>query len=653
MPAGAEPQPTRPTWPPRSASHLDAELLRRALTHRSYAYEHGGLPHNERLEFLGDAVLGHRRHRDPLPRAPRPARGQAGQAARLGREHARAGRRRPRHRAGRAGRLHAARPRRGGHRRPGQGQHPRRHAGGGARRGLPRARRSTAAARVVHELFDQLMRDVADQLAPASTGRPALQELTAERGLGVPEYVMSADGPGPRQDLHRPCDVSTASSSTRAPGAARRRPSRRAAETAWRALGRRGHAAPEGGREHVRAGAARGRDRPRRPAALGRRSAGGRPGRGEPSPLPSAGTPAGGADLAARLVGAPRRRGVTPRQVPVAARSTAPRRVRCVAHLGMSGQLLVAPADAPGERHLHVRISFADGGRAALRRPADLRRPVSWTGSSTRPTGRGDRCPASGRPHRPRPARPVASTTRCSRRGCAAATPAQARAARPEPDLRRSATSTPTSRCGGPGCTASGALRTLPRRRGRRAARPGARGAGGRTARRAAPPSTRCTSTSTARAATSTARWPSTAGRASPARGAAGRSAGCLHEPVQLLLPALPAGAPDSRPGPRSRLTHRGRGATMGEPESPSAAHPTSRSTRCAAEAGAEDELESCLPNAENRRGRPGDGEGRRTMARALLGYVGNSNEQDSRLRGGAPAKAGSRAGVRAGEGSR
>src|SRR5439155_21669462 len=29
-----------------------------ALTHRSFAYEHGGLPTNERLEFLGDAVLG-------------------------------------------------------------------------------------------------------------------------------------------------------------------------------------------------------------------------------------------------------------------------------------------------------------------------------------------------------------------------------------------------------------------------------------------------------------------------------------------------------------------------------------------------------------------------------------------------------------------
>lgn len=34
------------------------ELTERALTHRSFAYEHGGLATNERLEFLGDSVLG-------------------------------------------------------------------------------------------------------------------------------------------------------------------------------------------------------------------------------------------------------------------------------------------------------------------------------------------------------------------------------------------------------------------------------------------------------------------------------------------------------------------------------------------------------------------------------------------------------------------
>jgi ribonuclease-3 len=37
---------------------LGPELLELALTHRSYAYENGGLPHNERLEFLGDSILG-------------------------------------------------------------------------------------------------------------------------------------------------------------------------------------------------------------------------------------------------------------------------------------------------------------------------------------------------------------------------------------------------------------------------------------------------------------------------------------------------------------------------------------------------------------------------------------------------------------------
>ena len=42
----------------RLGVELDPELLERSLTHRSYAYENGGLPTNERLEFLGDSVLG-------------------------------------------------------------------------------------------------------------------------------------------------------------------------------------------------------------------------------------------------------------------------------------------------------------------------------------------------------------------------------------------------------------------------------------------------------------------------------------------------------------------------------------------------------------------------------------------------------------------
>ena len=42
----------------RLGVQLDPELIALALTHRSYAYESGGIPTNERLEFLGDSVLG-------------------------------------------------------------------------------------------------------------------------------------------------------------------------------------------------------------------------------------------------------------------------------------------------------------------------------------------------------------------------------------------------------------------------------------------------------------------------------------------------------------------------------------------------------------------------------------------------------------------
>lgn len=74
---------------------------------------------------------------------------------------------------------------------------------------------------------------------------------------------------------------------------------------------------------------------------------------------------AGGADLAARLTGrtvhAASRRGKylwLPLADPDGSVDEA-----LIAHLGMSGQLLVQPPDAPDEKHLHVRIGFTDGGR--------------------------------------------------------------------------------------------------------------------------------------------------------------------------------------------------------------------------------------------------------------------------------------------------
>ena len=58
---GPEPAPARQdveTLVTRLGTSLDGELLVLALTHRSFAHEAGGIPTNERLEFLGDSVLG-------------------------------------------------------------------------------------------------------------------------------------------------------------------------------------------------------------------------------------------------------------------------------------------------------------------------------------------------------------------------------------------------------------------------------------------------------------------------------------------------------------------------------------------------------------------------------------------------------------------
>jgi formamidopyrimidine-DNA glycosylase len=69
----------------------------------------------------------------------------------------------------------------------------------------------------------------------------------------------------------------------------------------------------------------------------------------------------GAADLGTRLAGArisaASRRG---KYLWLPLESAAEPDSALVAHLGMSGQLLVRPADAPDERHLHVRIRFTD-----------------------------------------------------------------------------------------------------------------------------------------------------------------------------------------------------------------------------------------------------------------------------------------------------
>jgi ribonuclease III len=172
---------------------VDPQLLRRALTHRSYAYENGGLPTNERLEFLGDSVLGvvvttalFHNHPD-LPE---------GQLAKL-----RASVVNMRALADVARRLgpHGLGP----YLLLGKGE----EATGGRDKASILADTLEAllgaiylqhgletATAVVHRLFDPLMADAAGRGA-ALDWKTSLQELTAGLGLGVPEYRIEEAGP--------------------------------------------------------------------------------------------------------------------------------------------------------------------------------------------------------------------------------------------------------------------------------------------------------------------------------------------------------------------------------------------------------------------------------------------------------------------------
>jgi len=169
---------------------LDAELLQRALTHRSYAYENGGIPTNERLEFLGDSVLGvvvtetlYRNHPDlsegrlaKLRAAVVNARALAGVARRIGLgEHILLGR---------------GEESTGGREKASilsdtvEAVIGAIHLSGGME----------VSAAVVHRLFDPLMEEAA-AMGAGLDWKTSLQELSAEHGLGVPEYVIEDDGP--------------------------------------------------------------------------------------------------------------------------------------------------------------------------------------------------------------------------------------------------------------------------------------------------------------------------------------------------------------------------------------------------------------------------------------------------------------------------
>jgi len=209
---------------------LSAGLLELALTHRSYAFEHGGLPTNERLEFLGDSVLGlvvseslYRRYPD-LPE---------GQLARLRaavvNARALAG-------IGRGLRL-------GEHLRLGRGE----EATGGRDRSSILADTVealfgavfvelgfAAATRVVGRLLDPMVTEAAATGAGLDW-KTSLQELTARRGDGVPEYHVSDTGPD-HAKVFRAAAVVGGTECGAGVGNSKKEAEQRAAEHAYAAL---------------------------------------------------------------------------------------------------------------------------------------------------------------------------------------------------------------------------------------------------------------------------------------------------------------------------------------------------------------------------------------------------------------------------------
>jgi ribonuclease III len=169
---------------------IDPPLLERALTHRSFSYENGNVPTNERLEFLGDSVLGlvvtstlYGNHPD-LPE---------GQLAKF-RSHVV---------NSRALADVARKLRLGEFLRLGKGE----EATGGRDKSSILADTMEAligavyldhglesAAELIHKLFDALI-EASAGLGAGLDWKTSLQELTAEHSLGVPAYVVTEDGP--------------------------------------------------------------------------------------------------------------------------------------------------------------------------------------------------------------------------------------------------------------------------------------------------------------------------------------------------------------------------------------------------------------------------------------------------------------------------
>jgi ribonuclease-3 len=212
---------------------LGDELLTLALTHRSFAYENGGLPTNERLEFLGDAVLGvvvtERLYRDH-PDLPE------GQLAKLRASvvnmHALAGVAAGLVPGGLGAYLYLGR---GEELTGGRTKTSILADATEALIGAVYLQHGLETSRdVVHRLFDGLLA-AAPLLGAGLDWKTSLQELTAAADLGVPESRIAEDGPD-----HLKTFTATAVVAGRelgsGEGRTKKEAEQKAAELAWRAL---------------------------------------------------------------------------------------------------------------------------------------------------------------------------------------------------------------------------------------------------------------------------------------------------------------------------------------------------------------------------------------------------------------------------------
>ena len=208
----------------------DRDLLRRALTHRSFAYENGGLPTNERLEFLGDAVLG-LVVTDHLYRSFPDL--QEGQLAKL--------------RASVVNMNALAEVARsvdlGSWLLLGRGEE---YSGGRDKASILADgfeailgavyvdRGLASASKLVHRFFDELMAEASTRGASLDW-KTSLQELAAAQLLGVPEYAVTESGPDHAKRF-RAVSIVAGQEWGSGEGRSKKEAEQRAAESAWNSI---------------------------------------------------------------------------------------------------------------------------------------------------------------------------------------------------------------------------------------------------------------------------------------------------------------------------------------------------------------------------------------------------------------------------------